>query len=207
MIVELGAQVLQVACQQISRWRAEGWRVSHVAVNASVFQLRESTFIATVERCLAAAALQGHDLQIELTESSLATGDTAVLDNLLKLRELGVSIAMDDFGTGYSSLASLRDLPIDVLKIDRSFVIRSSEVEADRALLGGVVGLAHVLGKTVVAEGVETLEQLGLLKELGCDVVQGYLIGKPLRPEEAALLLTRAAPEPVAEEHLSAKRA
>jgi diguanylate cyclase (GGDEF)-like protein len=193
LIDALGGFALHEACRWLREWQLQGLDVPQVAVNVAVHQLRDPAFPSQVARCLVEHGLQGSALQLEITESTLATDDPGVVRALSAIRALGVEIAMDDFGTGYSSMASLRELPIDVLKIDRSFVLRCCDSEVDEALLRGLIELAHTLGKTVVAEGVETQSQLGLLQELGCDVVQGYLLGRPLPVAAVAQFVTHDA--------------
>jgi diguanylate cyclase (GGDEF)-like protein len=183
LIDRLGAFALQETCRRLQEWRRDGVAAAHVAVNVAVTQLRDPGFPAFVRACLSAHGLDGAALELEITESSLATNDSQVVHALEEIRTFGVRIAMDDFGTGYSSLASLRELPVDVLKIDRSFIVRSCQSDVDQALLRGLIELAHTLGKIVVAEGVETLDQLRLLRELGCDLVQGYLLGRGIPAE------------------------
>jgi EAL domain-containing protein (putative c-di-GMP-specific phosphodiesterase class I) len=127
---------------------------------------------------------------LEITESVLATDQEAMLERLIGLRALGVHLAIDDFGTGYSSLAYLKRLPLDTLKVDRSFMLELPGANADRQIVQAIVGMAHTLNLQVVAEGVENAEQLAFLRALGCDYIQGYLLSKPLPLESLAQFLT-----------------
>jgi diguanylate cyclase (GGDEF)-like protein len=191
----LGSWVLRTACRQARAWMDEG-RTWTVAINVSPVQLGMPGFVSEVLAAVRHAGIPTGLLQIEVTESS-AIGDMPLaVEQLSDLRTAGVRVHLDDFGTGYSSLARLRNLPLDALKIDQSITGRVDSDEADALLLAGVIGAAHILGLTVIAEGVERDLQFARLSELGCDVVQGYLIG---RPSPAADLPELAAgPFPVA---------
>ncbi|MBF0815061.1 putative bifunctional diguanylate cyclase/phosphodiesterase [Microbacterium paludicola] len=174
----LGSWVLRAACRQAREWMDQGhsWTV---AINVSPVQLGIQGFVSEVLGAVRTAGIPTRLLQIEVTESS-AIGDVPfALEQLADLRTAGVRVHLDDFGTGYSSLARLRHLPLDALKIDQSITGRIDSDEADAMLLAGVIGAAHLLGLTVIAEGVERDTQFTRLSELGCDVVQGYLIGRP----------------------------
>ena len=180
LVHDLGRTVLQQAVSQLTLWRECGEIALDVtmSVNVSVRQLLSMTFVDIVRETLEEYALPAHLLHLELTESVFADR-TLVTGPLLRLRDLGVQVSIDDFGTGYSSLSYLRDLPIDCLKIDRSFVQGLGSDRRDNALVGAVVGMATELGLKVVAEGVETEEQLAQLERLGCTLAQGYLFGRP----------------------------
>jgi diguanylate cyclase (GGDEF)-like protein len=185
-IVAVGEWVLQRACEQLAGWRAAGWTELRVAVNLSARQIAHPGLVACVERCLQRNGVPASRIELEITESMLM-GDvhqaTAVLG---ELRALGVRLAIDDFGTGHSSLAYLSRFAVDCLKIDRSF-IHGVNADRERALIAStIVTLGHHLGLQVVAEGVETAEQLAFLSENHCDLVQGYLMG---RPADAATFL------------------
>ena len=180
LVHDLGRTVLQQAVSQLTLWRDSGEIALDVtmSVNVSVRQLLSMTFVDIVRETLEEYALPPHLLHLELTESVFADR-TLVTGPLLRLRDIGVQVSIDDFGTGYSSLSYLRDLPIDCLKIDRSFVQGLGTDRRDNALVGAVVGMATELGLKVVAEGVETEEQLAQLERLGCTLAQGYLFGRP----------------------------
>ena len=174
LIVPLGAWVLERACAD-----AVPLGDLTVAVNVSAVQLRTPDFVGTVAGALERSGLPAERLVVELTESALMDDVAGVRETFEALRALGVSIAIDDFGTGFSSLATLADLPVDVLKLDRSFINAMVDSPAHEALVGGVVSLAERMGLPVVAEGVETAEQFEALRTLGCRWAQGYHLGRP----------------------------
>ncbi|MDP3636491.1 MAG: EAL domain-containing protein [Azonexus sp.] len=180
LIVEIGEWVLLNACREVKHWIDKGLQPIRIAVNVSARQLRRRDFCETVAGVLAETELPPELLEIELTESSVMENPEEAIAILQRLGRMGISLAIDDFGTGYSSLAYLKLFPIDHLKIDRSFV-RDIETDLnDRAIAFGTIALAHSLGLNVIAEGVETEQQLKLLSANGCDEVQGYLFSKPL---------------------------
>jgi EAL domain-containing protein (putative c-di-GMP-specific phosphodiesterase class I) len=174
LIVPLGAWVLERACADIAP-RGD----LTVAVNVSAVQLRTPDFVGQVAETLERSGLAPHRLVLELTESALMDDVDDASEAFCALRLLGVRIAVDDFGTGFSSLSMLADLPIDILKVDRSFVAAMDASPAHALLVGGVVSLADRLGLPLVAEGVETETQLVALRDLGCAYAQGYHLGRP----------------------------
>ena len=180
LIHALGEHVLRTACAQLAQWREETGLPLTVAVNMSALQLADHGCVDLVADVLRDVGLPPGALELEITESVLMLDVEQSLRRLAELRELGVSVAVDDFGTGYSSLAYLRDLPVDVLKIDRSF---TSRLPADRAMFSFIVELARAIGATTVVEGVETDEELRLVVELGCDQAQGFYLSRPLTPD------------------------
>ncbi len=180
LIVPIGAWVIEQACAQASAWQREGLLGLGVAVNLSARQLADPGLVETVRASLARHPLARGTLQLELTESMLMDDLDRNLRTLHALRALGVLLAIDDFGTGHSSLAYLSKLPIDWLKIDRRFVATMFDEPANREITMAVIGLGHTLGKQVVAEGVETEAAAALLREAGCDLLQGYLFGRPM---------------------------
>lgn len=180
LIVPLGSWALQEACREASAWPA----TIRVAVNVSAVQLQRPGLEATVLAALAASGLPADRLTLEVTESVLMQEAGAVPERLHRLRALGVQIALDDFGTGYSSLSYLRRFPFDRIKIDRSFIRDIADPDA-AAIVRAVVGIGERLGMGIVAEGVETLEQLDLVRREGCTQVQGFLFSRPLPPCEA----------------------
>ncbi|NAZ86556.1 EAL domain-containing protein [Kineococcus indalonis] len=181
LVVELGRRVLVDACAQLARWRAQhrAARELTVWVNVSPHQLGDEGFVDVVEGALRAAGLPGTALGLEITESAVMVDPAAAASILGRLRRRGVRVAIDDFGTGYSSLSTLRSLPVDVVKIDRSFTARLGEGDGDLRIVDAVVSMAHALDLLVVAEGVEHEHQRRALRALGCDLVQGYLLGRP----------------------------
>ena len=182
----LGAWSLRASCHQIAQWNA-AWGVRmRASVNLSPAQFRQGDIVATVRDALAESGLPADRLTLEITEGALMRdpAETEVLLN--RLRELGVSISVDDFGTGYSSLAYLKRFPLSTLKIDRSFVSELERDANDLAIVSAILGLAKELDLKVVAEGVETEGQLAILAGKGCDMIQGYLLGRPTSAEEFA---------------------
>ncbi|WP_412478908.1 EAL domain-containing protein [Azonexus sp. IMCC34839] len=189
MIVEIGEWVLLNACREMKRWIDAGLKPMRVAVNVSARQLHRRDFCETVANALIVTDLPAELLEIEITESSVMQNPAEAIQILLKLRAMGISLAIDDFGTGYSSLAYLKLFPITHLKIDRSFVRDIDTDLNDRAIAFGSIALAHSLGLHVIAEGVETQEQLALLRDNGCDEVQGFLLSRPMNSAAAFALL------------------
>ena len=186
-IIDLGAWVIMSACREAATWPGQ----IHVAVNLSVRQLADRSIIDTVQRALAESGIEPSSLVLEVTESTLMANAETALGVLNDLRDLGVRLAIDDFGTGYSSLLYLKRMPVDTLKVDRSFVDGLGDDPEDSAIVASVVGLAHAVGIGAVAEGVETQEQRGHLLALGCDRGQGYLWSRPVPAAEVAALLER----------------
>jgi diguanylate cyclase (GGDEF)-like protein len=186
LIVPLGARVLREACRQAAAWRAlpEGAGLE-VSVNLSARQLADADLVATVTAALGDSGLPAGALWLEITESTVMADGATAGRTLAELRALGVRLAIDDFGTGYSSLDHLRRFPIEQLKIDRSFIAGLGGDPEDEAIVGLIIGLAGTLRLGVVAEGVETAEQLAILRRLGCDAVQGFHVGRPLPPDLA----------------------
>jgi EAL domain-containing protein (putative c-di-GMP-specific phosphodiesterase class I) len=182
--------VLETACRQIAAW-AKQERTEHltVAVNISARQLRESDFVSRVLTALDRAGANPTKLKLELTESMLVDNIESVIAKMTEMKANGIGLSLDDFGTGYSSLSYLKRLPLDQLKIDRSFVRDIVEDVSSRAIAQSVISLGLVMNKSVIAEGVETEEQLGCLMGLGCHAFQGFLFGSPLPLEEFELLI------------------
>ncbi len=185
IIVEIGEWVLTNACREMKHWIDAGLRPMRMAVNVSARQLRRRDFCETVASALTASGLPADLLELEITESAVMENPKEAIIILERLGRMGVTLAIDDFGTGYSSLAYLKLFPIDHLKIDRSFVADIETDLNDRAIAFGTIALAHSLGLRVIAEGVETEDQLDLLRSNGCDEVQGFLFSKPLNSAAA----------------------
>jgi diguanylate cyclase (GGDEF)-like protein len=184
LIVPLGEWVLRTACAKGREWVDAGHDDLRVAVNVSTVQFRDPNLIATVFRALADAGLDPSHLELEITESLVLQDDEATAKILSELRAMGLRIALDDFGTGYSSLSYLARFPLDILKLDRSFVRDVTMNASARGIAAAVISMAHVLGLRVVAEGVDQEEQIRFLKEQGCDELQGFLFSGPLDPDE-----------------------
>ena len=180
LVVQVGDWVIEEACRQLKSWHANQVRVPKVSVNLSARQFADGQLATRIARMLEASRLPSACLELELTESILMRDVDETLQILASLKKLGLCIAVDDFGTGYSSLNYLKQFPIDVLKIDRSFVDGLPEGEQDGQIARAIIAMAHSLGLAVIAEGVETQPQLDFLREHGCDEVQGYLFGKPM---------------------------
>jgi diguanylate cyclase (GGDEF)-like protein len=191
MIVPIGEWVLRTACAQVKRWHDEGLAL-RIAVNLSPRQFQQENLIEQVKRALEESGLEPRYLDLEVTESSIMKDAALTIEILRGLKEMGIQISIDDFGTGYSSLSYLKRFPIDVLKIDRSFVRDSSTDAGDAAIVMAIITLAHSLNLKVIAEGVETEEQLRLLRLLRCDEMQGYLFSVPLPAEEFKQILLTA---------------
>jgi diguanylate cyclase (GGDEF)-like protein/PAS domain S-box-containing protein len=192
LILEVGAWALQKAVQDHSQWLKQGLVAPRIAVNVSPIQLRKRDFVTTVERALKQGAVPP-GIDLEITESLIMEDIQGNIGKLKKIRDLGVGIAIDDFGTGYSSLAYLAKLPVQTLKIDRSFIITMLDDPDTMSLVSTVISLAHSLRLKVVAEGVDAEDQAKFLRLLRCDEMQGYLFSKPLPLEEMTALLRSAA--------------
>ncbi len=182
LIVKLGEYVLKEACRQNKAWQDNGLPKIKVAVNLSARQLRDNNFVSMVMQSLDETGLEPHFLELELTESALMHDTSDTICKLLKLKEAGIWISIDDFGTGYSSLSYLKHLPIDTIKIDRSFVRDIVNDPDDAAIAEAIIAMARSLKLNVIAEGVETLEQLDFLRKSNCQQAQGFFFSKPLVP-------------------------
>jgi len=193
LIVPLGRQVLREATRQTQAWRRDGVVDDqfYVSVNLSARQLHDPDLIGDVSRALADSGLPPAALVLEVTESSLVKDLDTTLPLLHALRDLGLRLAVDDFGTGYSSLSYLADLPVSVVKIDKSFIDRVTHDAEGAAMVRGVIDLSHALGLTCIAEGVEHENQLAVLDDLGCDSIQGYFFARPTSSAEVAGILRR----------------
>jgi EAL domain-containing protein (putative c-di-GMP-specific phosphodiesterase class I) len=189
LILEVGAWVLRQSATDYRDWLQKGLSAPRIAVNVSPLQLRHSGFIAVLEQAVGSDGERRAALDIEITEGVLMEKTDEVIQKLNTIRRMGMRVAIDDFGTGFSSLRYLAHLPIDTLKIDRSFVTAMTENADDMAIVSSVISLAHGLDLKVVAEGVETEEQEKLLRLLRCDEMQGYLFSKPVAKDELENLL------------------
>jgi diguanylate cyclase (GGDEF)-like protein/PAS domain S-box-containing protein len=193
LIGAIGAWVIGEACRQNSRWKKDGMKAVPVSVNLSAYQLRSSEIVDVVRKALTDSALPSRFISLELTESMVMEDPERVISILKEIQGLGVTIAIDDFGTGYSSLSYLRQFPIDVIKIDRSFVKDISGDAKDGVIANAIIKLAHSLGYKVLAEGVETAVQSDYLQGQGCDLVQGFFYGRPVPAIEFEQVLHRRA--------------
>jgi diguanylate cyclase (GGDEF)-like protein len=189
LIIPIGDWVMRTACAQNRSWQDAGLEPMRLSINFSARQFQQPTFIESVAEILKESRLDPMWLEFELTEGSVMKDPETAIEKLHELRRMGIRIAIDDFGTGYSSLSYLKRFPIDSLKIDKSFVADLCTDEDDAAIVAAIVTLGHALGLTVIAEGVETAEQLERLASIGCDVLQGFLFSKSLSTEEFHELL------------------
>jgi len=189
LILPIGDAIMKMACAQTRKWQLAGAGDLRIAVNVSVRQFQQQGFLERVVETLRETELDASSLELELTETSIMENPESAAIVLADLRRMGVRVAVDDFGTGYSSLSYLKRLPIDTLKLDRSFVNDATTDPDDAAMVMAIVTLAHNLKLRVVAEGVETEEQLAFLRLLRCDEGQGYLFGRPVPPELAEPLI------------------
>ncbi|MEO7208300.1 MAG: EAL domain-containing protein [Steroidobacteraceae bacterium] len=191
LIVPIGEWVLATACARTKAWQGRGLPNLRVAVNLSARQFADTMLLAKLTRIIHASGLDPSLLELEITESVVMSNAEGAVSVLEKLKSIGVQIAIDDFGTGYSSLAYLKRFPIDILKVDRSFIRDIPADSGDMKITRAIIAMAHSLKLKVVAEGVETAEQLKFLRSQCCDAVQGYLLYRPLREEELADVLKR----------------
>jgi diguanylate cyclase (GGDEF)-like protein len=186
LIVPLGTWVLRKACEQARRWVDDGTGKIPVSVNVSSRQFSEEDLVDHVSAALAATELDPEFLELELTEHTLIEDVEEARRTLLRLKDMGVRVSIDDFGTGYSSLSYLKRFPIDTLKIDQSFIDDITTDPDDAAISQAIVALARTLRMQVIAEGVETTEQLEFVRNLGCDAVQGFVYSRPVDPDQVA---------------------
>ena len=182
-IIPIGEWVLRSACQQVKRWQDKGHQGLYVAVNLSARQFREPDLVNTVEEILNTMGIEPNCLKLEVTESCVMDNPELAIDTMNRLRKKGINFSIDDFGTGYSSLSYLKRLPIDTLKIDRSFVCDALTNREDREIIRTIVSMARSLNIETVAEGVETKDQQAFLRKEGCKKMQGYYFGRPM-PED-----------------------
>jgi EAL domain-containing protein (putative c-di-GMP-specific phosphodiesterase class I) len=195
LIVPLGEWVLREACGQAAAWRRSSWDVG-ISVNLSARQITAATFISQVAGVLAETGLPPQALTVEVNEHILVEEDGLIVDRLAELHRLGVRLAIDDFGTGYASLAHLRQLPLDIIKIDPSFVAGLGHDDTLTLLTRTVVQVGRDLGLQVIAEGIERPRQLDALREMGCGYGQGFLVARPMAAPGVEALIRTAAGEP-----------
>ena len=197
LAAQVGGFVLREVIDQIGQWRGAGLRFSSVAVNATLGDFRSRRFVDTILSAIAREAIVPGDICVEINEDVLVGRDGCARAEIERLHQVGVPIALDDFGTGFASLRHLRDLPVDIVKIDKSFVHAIADDSADRAIVSNVIELSHRLGKSVTAEGVETPVQASVLEALGCDRIQGFLIAHALPPCEIESMLQPTTPNSI----------
>lgn len=190
LILAIGHWVLREACQFARRLKDAGYKDVRVAVNISARQLKSDDFVDIVRSSIEAAGINPGQIEVEITESILIESIEDSVHKLCQLRDIGVMLSLDDFGTGYSSLTYLRNLPVGILKIDKSFIDQINDDATQLQVVGSIISLGHTLGLTIVAEGVETETQLQLLSQYSCDLIQGYIFSRPI-PEEDAINFLR----------------
>jgi diguanylate cyclase len=184
MIFPIGEWVVREACRQLHQWHCQGFHLPRISVNVSPLQLQRQDLIGIVKDALSSNNLCAQALELEIVESALVEDSGRSVSLLKELQNIGVKISIDDFGTGYSSLSYLRNLPIDILKIDRSFMINAHESEEDRRIIAAICAMALSLGLEVVTEGVENVEQEQILKDNRCQEAQGYYYDRPMPADE-----------------------
>ena len=187
LIIPMGYWALEQACQQIQKWEQSKNPFYPIAVNLSALQFENKKLFSVLEQLLEKYQIQPHNLILEITESTAMHHIDSTIRTLERLRKLGIRIAIDDFGTGYSSFLYLKDLPVDELKIDRGFLMDLQPNSKEEAILESIIHLAAKLGLIVTAEGVETQQQADILKNLGCNQLQGYLLGRPVKIDSLVL--------------------
>ena len=190
----IGEFVLEQACAQLKAWHAAGIGLQKICVNVAKPQLTSGDIVSVVKRTLSKHEIDPGSLELELSERGVLSGNFEVVEQLKELKSLGICLSIDDFGTGDSAIAYLRELPVDVLKIDRSYVSGLVDNDRDSALVSAMIALGQRLSLTVVAEGVETLEQLTALRAMECDAFQGFLISEPVPSDAFVSLLKKAGP-------------
>ncbi|MBA3029291.1 MAG: PAS domain S-box protein [Desulfobacteraceae bacterium] len=196
LIISIGKWVLRTACVQNVAWQREGLPPIRMAVNLSLRQLTDGFLVEDINKILLESGMEPNLLELEITESMVMHNPIRIIHVLEEIRKLGVHLAIDDFGTGYSSLAQLRNFPVDTLKVDRSFIRNITKDADDRAITEAIISMGKTLSLTVIAEGVETEEQMNFLKDHSCDEMQGFFFSKPVKPEQFAVLLREHEPFP-----------
>ena len=191
LMIRIGEFVLDQACRQLKAWQLDGFPSFRMSVNVAKCQLMSGGFVDTVQSTLKKYAVDPLCLELELSERGVLSGDYDVINQLHELKQLGVRLSIDDFGTGDSAIAYLKDLPIDVVKIDRSYISGLAESDKDAAITSAMIALGQRLNLTVIAEGVETSEQLAILQNLGCDEYQGFHLSPAITSDEFAKLMLK----------------
>ncbi|GAL12793.1 diguanylate cyclase [Vibrio astriarenae] len=189
LIQTIGYWVLTSACQQAKRWLDEGHNFGKIAVNVSAVQLRQRDFIDKLTQILLNTGCPASRIEIEITEGFLIDNKDQAIHDLQLLQKLGVSVALDDFGTGYSSLSYLKGLPLNKLKIDRSFINDVPDNNESNSIVNAIIAMAKTLSLEVIAEGIEQAEQMDYLTQSGCHSGQGYFLGKPLTTNDATQVI------------------
>jgi EAL domain-containing protein (putative c-di-GMP-specific phosphodiesterase class I) len=188
LIISIGDWVIDEVCRQAMEWKAAGALPAKIFANISGVQLAHPDFAWKIAKALERSGLPPERLELEITESWVISDLSGAAGKLRQLRDLGVGVAIDDFGTGYSTFNYLQELPLDTLKIDRSFIHRLDGSAANLSTVRAIIGLAQQLGLKTVAEGVETEQNLSQLREIGCDLMQGFFLASPMEPKDACSL-------------------
>ena len=189
LIVRIGEWVLKTACEQNKKWQNMGFPALRIAVNVAGKQFQQHNFVSVVMDILKQCNLDPKYLELEVTENFIVQNDETIVNNIKELKQAGVSIALDDFGTGYSSISHLKKIPVDRIKIDKSYIQNINDNNDDAAIVKAIIVLAKALNLQVLAEGVETLKQLQMLMFNECKEVQGFYFSKPLPAAEVEKLL------------------
>ena len=196
LIIPIGRWVLKTACAQNVAWQQQGLPTICMAVNLSLRQLTDENLIYYIKTALDDSGMASNLLELEITESMMMHNPTRIIAVLAEIKKLGVRLAIDDFGTGYSSLGQIKHFPVDTLKVDRSFIRNIPQDAEDKAITEAIINMGKTLSLTVIAEGVETLDQMNFLRDHSCDEMQGFYFSKPIVPEQFADLLREHVPAP-----------
>jgi diguanylate cyclase (GGDEF)-like protein len=188
---KLDTYVMEMACETIAQWHEQYKRRVTIAINISAVEFQDEKLVSSIQTLLFKYNIPPKCLDLEITENIVMTDVASAKNTIITLQNMGIKVSIDDFGTGYSSLAYLRSLPIDKIKIDRSFIMEMARNDSDLTIVKSMIELSHGLGKRVLAEGVETVEQLNILRGMGCDAVQGYFISRPIPEHQLAKYLMR----------------
>ena len=191
IISDISNIVLEMMCQQIHQWELLNISLPHIAINLSRKELSNEHLLVTIHNILSKYNISHQIIELEITESAILQENVIVRDNITRLQKLGHSFSIDDYGTGFSSLSNIKTFEFDKLKIDKSFIEDLCSNADDRVIVSATIGMAQKLGLKVVAEGVETKEQMKLLKKFGCDIIQGFFYPAPLDSEDIKKLLYR----------------
>jgi diguanylate cyclase (GGDEF)-like protein len=191
LITYIDEWVLKNACMQGALWQKSGHTSLYLSVNISGTQFKHETLLEIIAESLSESGFNQQNLELEITESAIMENASSTLAVLYKLNKMGVNLSMDDFGTGYCSFSYLKSFPLDIIKIDRSFITDINKTEEDAAIVKAIISMSHNLKLTVIAEGVETEEQLSLLRKMGCDEMQGYLLSNPLPVDQIEAFLLK----------------
>ncbi|MEN6507352.1 MAG: EAL domain-containing protein, partial [Smithella sp.] len=194
LIVPIGRWVMKTACAQNVAWQQQGLPHVCMAVNLSLRQLLDENLIEDIKAALGDSGMAPHLLELEITESMVMHNPARIVAILTQIKNMGIRLAIDDFGTGYSSLAQIKHFPIDTLKVDRSFIRDIPQNAEDKAITEAIISMGKTLSLTVVAEGVETQDQMDFLRRHSCDEMQGYYFSKPVTAEKFADLLRSHVP-------------